>query len=475
MKRKILLFCVIFFSVFSLFAQNRPRLAILPFTGGTGDEGETIAELFSFEPEIDRNFTRIPRTSSIQTIMQEHQFQRSTGLTDSDTIARIGRQLNAEYVLAGHIQVLGSSRLVLITIIHVESLQQIAGDYKEYYRIDEMLDKIPAMAKRIAEASRRNRTNLAKLAILPFNVPSSVSQNDAEVLAQLFATEVANSGKYAALPRTSTIESVMREHKIQRSDLTESDNIKKIGIALNAKYVLVGNIRSLGQTNMFTAQILDVETASMVVGDRESYSNLGDGLSKISVLANKLTVRDPSARYIIGDKGPAGGIIFYDKGNNSGGWRYLEAAPASTEFSNIEWGAYRKYGLAKTYASIDIFGLDTSIGSGKRNTELIVNKLNQLGETGRAAQVCANLRYGGFKDWFLPSYDELELMLTNLKYKKLGDFYGDFYWSSTQVYEPLYKGENFNGAWGRNFGDKLYDHRQWKNTQNYVRAIRSFE
>ena len=29
----------------------------------------------------------------------------------------------------------------------------------------------------------------------------------------------------------------------------------------------------------------------------------------------------------IGDKGPAGGIIFFDKGSRSSGWQYLEAAP----------------------------------------------------------------------------------------------------------------------------------------------------
>ena len=32
--------------------------------------------------------------------------------------------------------------------------------------------------------------------------------------------------------------------------------------------------------------------------------------------------------YSIGDIGPAGGYIFYDKGYYSDGWRYLEAAPA---------------------------------------------------------------------------------------------------------------------------------------------------
>jgi len=28
----------------------------------------------------------------------------------------------------------------------------------------------------------------------------------------------------------------------------------------------------------------------------------------------------------LGDTVPAGGLIFYDKGNNTGGWRYMEAA-----------------------------------------------------------------------------------------------------------------------------------------------------
>jgi hypothetical protein len=34
--------------------------------------------------------------------MKEQQFRRS-GLTDSDTIADIGKQLNSDYVLAGHV------------------------------------------------------------------------------------------------------------------------------------------------------------------------------------------------------------------------------------------------------------------------------------------------------------------------------------------------------------------------------------
>jgi hypothetical protein len=38
--------------------------------------------------------------------------------------------------------------------------------------------------------------------------------------------------------------------------------------------------------------------------------------------------------YSLRDIGPAGGYIFYDKGSYSDGWRYLEAAPVSTEWMN---------------------------------------------------------------------------------------------------------------------------------------------
>jgi len=297
MKRKIVILIISMTAILlPLSAQNLPRLAILPFTGGIGGDGETIAELFSFDQQIRRVFTIIPRTSSIDAIMREQQFQRSTGLTDSDTIARLGRQFNADFVVAGHIQVLGASRLVIITIIHVESLQQIAGDYREYNNIESIQGMIPDMARRIAQSAQINRSNLPRLAVLPFATPATgVNQNDAEVLAQILATEVANSGRYAVLPRTSQIQTVMREHEIQRSGLTEENSIRAIGQALNARYVLAGNVRRLGQANMFTAQILEVENASLLTGHAENYSIIGDGLTKMQALALALTGAETSS------------------------------------------------------------------------------------------------------------------------------------------------------------------------------------
>ena len=178
-----------------------------------------------------------------------------------------------------------------------------------------------------------------------------------------------------------------------------------------------------------------------------------------------LGTRSQSGTYKIGDRGPAGGIIFYDKGNSINGWRYLEVSPSNTEF-RAQWGAYEK----------NVSGTSTEIGSGKRNTQLIIDFLKTTGETGKAAHLCANLNFGGFNDWFLPSRDELDLLYKNLRNKNLGNFvtkidvYNDthIYWSSSQ-YNPYV-------SWFHNFNDGFqnYASTQGKSDSYSVRAIRAF-
>jgi hypothetical protein len=162
---------------------------------------------------------------------------------------------------------------------------------------------------------------------------------------------------------------------------------------------------------------------------------------------------DAAKVYKIGDIGPAGGWIFYDKGSFSDGWRYLEAAPRDAGGS-IAWGLYGK----------DVAGTEKAVGSGRRNTQLILEALRRAGETGRAAQICAAFEAGGFKDWFLPSKGELDLMYKNLKTRDLGNFQ-NWYWSSSELDNSY--------AWGQRFsdGDQVND---YKTNANSVRAVRAF-
>jgi len=160
-----------------------------------------------------------------------------------------------------------------------------------------------------------------------------------------------------------------------------------------------------------------------------------------------------AAEYKIGDTGPAGGFIFYDKGYLSDGWRYLEAAPANTEF-RTGWGAFGNY----------VDGTETGVGTGKRNTELILEYLYITGETEQAAQLCNDLNVNGFSDWFLPSSDELALMHSN-GLGGLSDAWDAWWWSSSQ--------HDSEHAWYLNSFGGLFNNVAKPSTGS-VRAARAF-
>jgi TolB-like protein len=153
-----------------MFAAAVFTLAILPFTGGKGQDGKTIAELFSFDSALTGVFALIPRTSINTAINREQNFQMSSGMTDPDTISRIGHQLGARYVVARSINSLGSQQLLVISIIQIEKLQQIAGDWQTYGDLGEVQDKLPQMARNIVEAYRRDTSRLRRLAVLPLSL-----------------------------------------------------------------------------------------------------------------------------------------------------------------------------------------------------------------------------------------------------------------------------------------------------------------
>ena len=168
---------------------------------------------------------------------------------------------------------------------------------------------------------------------------------------------------------------------------------------------------------------------------------------KISVDSSSLI------NYLAGATGPAGGLIFYDKGNVTNGWRYLESANA--DITGISWWNGT---LITTGATA------TSIGSGLQNTNTIITA---QGAGNYAATAAKNYTQGGYKDWYLPSKDELNLIYQNLKVKGLGSLNNDFYWSSSEF--------NANAAYRQVFTNQGGVDAGWKYfTNGAVRPVRAF-
>jgi hypothetical protein len=143
-----------------------------------------------------------------------------------------------------------------------------------------------------------------------------------------------------------------------------------------------------------------------------------------------------------------GGYVFYLDGNGGG----LIAAP-SDQTSAI-WGCS---GTAIAGAN----GL--AIGTGNQNT---IDIEADCPTSGIAADICANLTFGGYSDWFLPAQDELAEMCSALHSQGLGGFANNWYWSSTQL--------GTNNAYGWDFTNCVWNN--YIRTQDSVnlRAIRAF-
>jgi uncharacterized repeat protein (TIGR02543 family) len=176
-----------------------------------------------------------------------------------------------------------------------------------------------------------------------------------------------------------------------------------------------------------------------------------------------VTAAFPATTYSLRDIGPAGGLIFYINPNYAtDGWKYLEAAPASTEGVGIDWGGWGD-------PDAPIGGTETGIGTGMDNTGIIVDWLNNRFYVNKAAQLCYTLEFNGYDDWFLPSQDELHEIYNNLIGWGVGGFATvwnvDYYWTSSENDAGTAFQETFYNGYQSTFS---------KSAEIRVRAVRSF-
>jgi len=188
-------------------------------------------------------------------------------------------------------------------------------------------------------------------------------------------------------------------------------------------------------------------------------STIKTGLAAILLLAISCTKENNTIRsstvaqstektltFTIGQR-YGGGIIFYI---DSTGQHGLIADTVDLKPSPWWNGVYTITGATAT-----------KIGSGKSNTRKII--LSQ-GDSGHyAAHKCWQYKGSGYKDWFLPSKDELNEL--NKQKSVVGGLADAYYWSSSE--------NSYRAAWREFLGTGNTFHNDKANI-SYVRAVRAF-
>ena len=177
------------------------------------------------------------------------------------------------------------------------------------------------------------------------------------------------------------------------------------------------------------------------------------------IISANMAVNFSNNPYPVGSIGPAGGFIIYDKGDDIGGWRYVEIAPEDI-LGTVSWGCANSV--------VSGFG---GLGDGAEIAEVISgNCSNPI-----ALNTCLNYSLNGYDDWYLPSYTELNYayIWTLATGFSNGNFNSsEYYWTSL---------EYFANPEGQVFAYRFVDASQggpvsaiFKNDQAIVRPVRYF-
>jgi hypothetical protein len=156
------------------------------------------------------------------------------------------------------------------------------------------------------------------------------------------------------------------------------------------------------------------------------------------------TTLEPTGPYV--GQSYAGGVVFHVDGSGVHG-----LVVAATDAGSYAWGC-----VGTSIAT------GTALGTGATNTAAIVAG---CGDANTAAKVADGLVLNGYSDWFLPSKDEMALIVTNLGMQGLGGLTTDRYWTSSQI--------DTSWAFG---GYPLYGYVDWvhRSSAARVRAVRAF-
>lgn len=283
----------------------------------------------------------------------------------------------------------------------------------------------------------------------PSGVTKTVSLNVGEDADKTMIIRLADKSEVIDL---STI-SVNRSLKTKvDSNYNLSEYIKiSVPDGVNILYTIGGRVGELGDTLYQNGESILLESGVMlsisaVVNDRLVTGSRYQGFM----------IEISSA---VGATGPAGGYVFYDKGEVSDGWRMLEAGK-SVLSSIYQWGSYTS-----------ALSTPANLGCGKSSTEELINAMGSDSSLSfPAAEAVWNVDvYGnGYTDWFLPSNFDMDAMypvLTRCGVAGSIELIGTSCWTSTSSgYFDAFCTDMWNGSTnyiGRGSGMKVWPIRQF--------------
>jgi TolB-like protein len=118
------------------------------------------------------------------------------------------------------------------------------------------------------------------VAVSPFEVRGGFTQDEADVITELFIIELAAAGTVKVVDRGS-FDKIMGEMKFQTSDWSDSGKVAQFGKALNANSFIRGQMMKLGDQLVITASIVDVNTTQILSTSKMELAGIKEVTAKL--------------------------------------------------------------------------------------------------------------------------------------------------------------------------------------------------
>jgi TolB-like protein len=140
---------------------------------------------------------------------------------------------------------------------------------------------------------------LPTVAVSTFDVTGGISQDDARTITELFFNELASSGKVNVIDRNN-FDKIVAEMKFQSTDWSSSAKTAELGRVSNANYIVRGQLMKLGDSIVWTASMIDVNTAQILYTARTQVDNLSDIYLRLQNFITQMVSKMPPPNYLIG-------------------------------------------------------------------------------------------------------------------------------------------------------------------------------
>ena len=163
------------------------------------------------------------------------------------------------------------------------------------------MNKMLALALALLASTSMFAQQRPVVAVVPFDAISGISATDVNMITRVFYIRLGNTGRVVLVDR-NIVDRVIREHGFQTGDWSNQQKTAELGKALNADWIVRGELEAFGANILVTVQFFDIKTFQFMGGTDLRLANADDAYDRMNPLVDSLIETIGRNPVVVGDR-----------------------------------------------------------------------------------------------------------------------------------------------------------------------------